>query len=119
MVIGVRGLCAHVSYIESLGNVQGHQRRDALAVRRALVNGRASIIGRYRLVPVRVVLGKIVLGDPAALVLDEIGDLLRHVALVEGVLAILGNLLERVAQFGQLHDLALLRRTAVLQHLAA
>ena len=83
VVISICRLCTHRSDVVAFGKVQCDQRCDALSVWRAFPDIYATVVRADRFVPVGVVIGEILLGEPATLFLNKVSGLLRDLALVE------------------------------------
>ena len=91
MVIRIRGLAPHFLNVESLGDIECHQRGNALPIRRTLPNVHTSVIHADSFIPVRMVRGDIVFGQPPALLLDVSRYLLADIAFVVRLASAFGD----------------------------
>ena len=101
--------------VEALENAERDQRRDALAVRRQLVDAVAEEFDVDRLDPVARVRGEILRRDVAAVARRLARDRLRELAAIEALAAALGELLQRRRMMGRPKMLAGGRRAAMRQ----
>ena len=104
---------------EAVEDAQHDQRDDALVVRRHLVEVGAAVLDRDRLDVGRLLRGEVFHRVEAA----EFAQLRHHVggdlAGVEGIAALGRDGAQRLAELGELHDLADLRRAATGQQMLA
>src|SRR3546814_18884560 len=91
--IGLAVLSIHK--LEAFEDAQDDKRRDALPVRRALVEIVAAIAGVNRLDVLGTLTGEILRLVQAVQLLQPFNDLLHHRALVEGAAALTGDAAER------------------------
>ena len=106
---------AVVAHRKLFHDVEHHQRRNSLGVRRNLINRPAAILGRNRRHPLGLKAGQVLHRHGAALFAADGNDRFSRASLVVAVAAIAGDHPQARRQFGIAKHLARLRRASVDQ----
>ena len=100
-----------------LQNVQRHERRNAMTVRRHLPHVIAVVIDMHRLHPFRAVISQILQGKIAARLVAELHQLLRQLTAIIALAIAVRQNPQRFRMVRQRNQLARLRRYAIAMHI--
>ena len=111
-VLRIRSVDRHAGEVELLQDAERYQRRDALPVRRNLVQRVAAVVAADRLDPLGLEVGEILGRDGAAVGRRKLLDRLRDLAAIESLALALGDQPQRARRGLELEQLAHFGRPA-------